>query len=61
MSWHLIKRSIRAHLKATNTGLPSHRNKPSATITTRFLPELFPSVQTIVLDHRRREKATIGF
>ena len=62
MSWNLIQRTVRAHLKATNSGLPYHRNKPSANITTRFLFELFPSVQTIVLDHGngRREKQTIG-
>ena len=62
MTWNLIQRTVRAHLKATNTGLPYHRNKPSANITTRFLFELFPSVQTLVLDHGngRREKQTLG-
>jgi transposase len=62
MTWNLIQRTVRAHLTATNTGLPYHRNKPSANITTRFLFELFPSVQTLVLDHGngRREKQTVG-
>lgn len=63
MTWTLIQRTVRAHLTATKTGLPYHRNKPSATITTRFLFELFPSVQTLVIDHGngRREKQTLGF
>jgi transposase len=62
MTWNLIQRTVRAHLTATNTGLPYHRNKPSANITTRFLFELFPSVQTLVIDHGngRREKQTLG-
>ncbi len=62
MTWNLIQRTVRAHLIATNTGLPYHRNKPSAKITTRFLFELFPSVQTVVLIHDdgRREKQTVG-
>lgn len=62
MTWTLIQRTVRAHLVATNTGLPYHRNKPSANITTRFLFELFPSVQTVVVAHAdgRREKQTLG-
>lgn len=62
MAWNLIQRAVRAHLKATDSGLPYHRNKPSANITTRFLFELFPSVQTLVIDHGngRREKQTLG-
>ena len=62
MVWNLIQRTVRAHLVATNTGLPYHRNKPSANITTRFLFELFPKVQTIVIttDSGRSEKRTLG-
>ncbi len=62
MVWNIIQRTVRAHLKATNTGLPYHRNKPSANITTRFLFELFPSVQTVVIvqDDGSREKQTVG-
>lgn len=62
MTWSIIQRTVRAHLTATNTGLPYHRNKPSANITTRFLFELFPSVQTVVIDdgNGRREKQTLG-
>ena len=62
MTWNLIQRTVRAHLVATGSGLPYHRNKPSANITTRFLFELFPSVQTLVIDHGngRREKQTLG-
>lgn len=62
MTWTLIQRTVRAHLVATNTGLPYHRNKPSPNITTRFLFELFPSVQTIVIAHPdgRRDKQTLG-
>jgi transposase len=60
--WNLIQRTVRAHLAATGTGLPYHRNKPSANITTRFLFELFPVVQTIVINHDngRSEKQTLG-
>ena len=62
MTWNLIQRTVRAHLKATKTGLPYHRRKLSDHITTRFLFELFPSVQTLVIDHGngRREKQTLG-
>ena len=62
MTWTLIQRTVRAHLVATNTELPYHRNKPSTNITTRFLFELFPSVQTIVIAHPdgRRDKQTLG-
>lgn len=47
MIWTLIQRTIRGNLKKWNLGLPYHRNKPSAKITTRFLFELFPKVQSI--------------
>ena len=62
MTWNLIQRTVRAHLSATKTGLPYHRNKPSAIITTRFLLELFPKVQTLVVIHPNdhREKQTLG-
>ena len=62
MTWNLIQRTVRAHLVATKTGLPYHRNKPSDRITTRFLFELFPKVQTLVVIHSdgRREKKTLG-
>ena len=62
MVWNLIQRTVRAHLVATGNGLPYHRNKPSANITTRFLFELFPRVQTLVIVHPngRREKRTLG-
>lgn len=62
MSWNLIQRTVRAHLTATKTSLPYHRNKPSPNITTRFLFELFPRVQTLVVIHTdgRREKRTLG-
>ncbi len=60
--WNLIQRTVRKHLTTTGTGLPYHRNKPSANITTRFLFELFPQVQTIVLidDSGHQEKRTLG-
>lgn len=62
MTWNLIQRTVRAHLVATKTGLPYHRNKPSDKITTRFLFELFPKVQTLVVIHSdgHREKRTLG-
>jgi transposase len=62
MTWNLIQRTVRAHLRATKTGLPYHRNKPSANITTRFLFELFPSVQTVVVvqDDGLRQKQIVG-
>ena len=62
MTWNLIQRTVRAHLVATGSGLPYHRNKPSANMTTRFLFELFPRVQTLVIVHPdgRREKRTLG-
>lgn len=47
MLWTIIQRTVRANLKKWNTGLPYHRNKPSANITTRFLFELFPCVSSI--------------
>jgi transposase len=45
--WTLIQRTVRAYLVEHDTGLPYHRNKPSARITTRFFFELFPKVQTV--------------
>ena len=62
MVWNLIQRTVRAHLVATKTGLPYHRRKLSDNITARFLFELFPSVQTIVLTNPdgRQEKRTLG-
>ena len=49
MLWTIIQRTVRANLRTWKTGLPYHRNKPSANITTRFLFELFPSVSTVPL------------
>ena len=43
----LIQRTVRAYLKKHGQGLPYRRNKPSDRITTRFLFELFPRVQTV--------------
>jgi transposase len=62
MVWNIIQRTVRQQLKLTNSGLPYHRGKPSANITTRFLFELFPSVQTVVLtdDQGRQEKRLLG-
>lgn len=63
MAWNIIQRTIRQGLKQQKAGLPYHRGKPSDNITTRFLFELFPSVQTVVLtdDYGRTEKRTVGF
>lgn len=47
MIWNLIQRTVRKTLTVEQKGLPYHRRKLSANITTRFLFELFPSVQTI--------------
>lgn len=62
IAWNLIQRSVRTYLKANNTGLPYHRNKPSANITTRFLFEIYPAVQSIVITHDdgRKEKRVLG-
>ena len=62
MTWNHIQHTVHAHLTATKTGLPYHRNKPSAKITTRFLFELLPRVPTVILIHDdgRREKLTVG-
>ena len=49
MVWTLIQRTVRKNLKAWGVGLPYHRNKPSDRITTRFLFELFPKVQSQVI------------
>jgi transposase len=47
MVWNLIQRTVRKHLHDQLTGLPYHRGKPSANITTRFYLDLFAQVQTI--------------
>lgn len=47
MLWNLIQRTVRMNLKKSGQGLPYRRNKPSDRITTRFLFELFPRVQTV--------------
>ena len=47
MVYSLIQRTVRMNLTKWNLGLPYHRNKPSPKITTRFLFELFPKVQTV--------------
>ncbi len=47
MIWNLIQRTVRQYLTEHETGLPYHRNKPSARITTRFFFELFPKLQTV--------------
>jgi transposase len=62
MVWNLIQRTVRAHLVANKTGLPYHRRKLSDNITTRFLFELFPSVQTVVITMPGGlpEKRTVG-
>ena len=44
---NLIQRTVRMNLKKSAQGLPYRRNKPSDRITTRFLFELFPCVQTV--------------
>lgn len=62
MVWTLIQRTVRNNLQKWNTGLPYHRNKPSARITTRFFFELFPKVQTVTyrLPGSEREKKVLG-
>lgn len=47
MTWTIVQRTVRKNLKRWGKGLPYHRNKPSERITTRFLFELFPKVQTV--------------
>ena len=47
MIWNLIQRTVRMNLRKSGKGLPYRRNKPSDRITTRFLFELFPRVQTV--------------
>ena len=64
MVWTLIQRTVRKNLKAWGKGLPYHRNKPSDRITTRFLFELFPKVQSQVLTSPRQTRkfiSTFGF
>lgn len=62
MTWNLIQRTVRNSLAQQGTGLPYHRGKLSANITTRFLFELFPRVQTVVITDAagHREKRTLG-
>jgi len=62
MVWNLIQRTVRKYLKEHKLGLPYHRNKPSDRITTRFLFELFPKVQSLVvqLPGGRAEKKILG-
>lgn len=62
MTWNLIQRTVRKYLVEHQTGLPYHRGKLSANITTRFLFELFPSVQTVIVtdESGRKEKRTLG-
>lgn len=63
MIWNLIQRTVRGNLTTWKQGLPYHRNKLSAKITTRFLFELFPSVQTIPITTAdgTRTKQLAGF
>ena len=63
MIWNLIQRTVRKNLTETKQGLPYHRRKLSANITTRFLFELFPSVQTIplTLQNGTKTKQLAGF
>jgi transposase len=50
MIWTLIQRNVRKFLKKTKQGLPYHRGKLSDHITTRFVFELFQSVQSAVVN-----------
>jgi len=63
MVYNLIQRTVRKYLKEHQTGLPYHRNKPSDRITTQFLFELFPKVQTvpITMPDGRQESRLVGF
>lgn len=62
MVWNLIQRTVRKNLKEWKLGLPYHRNKLSNRITTRFLFELFPRVQSQVIEFEdgRSEKRVLG-
>jgi transposase len=62
MVWTLIQRTVRKNLKLWGKGLPYHRNKPSSNITTRFLFELFPKVQSleITMPDGNPEKRVLG-
>jgi hypothetical protein len=51
MIWNMIQRTVRGYLKAHQHGLPSHCNIPSDNITTRFLFELFPQIQTVPISN----------
>ena len=57
MVWTLIQRTVRKNLKKWQLGLPYHRNKPSDNITTRFLFELFPKVQSVSM--KVHDQATV--
>jgi transposase len=62
MIWNIIQRNVRKYLNDNNAGLPYHRNKPSKNITTRFLFELFPKVQTIPVENMGvKDKLLVGF
>ena len=62
MIWSLIQRTVRMNLKKSGKGLPYRRNKPSDRITTRFLFELFPRVQTVpfTVDGGPTQKKLVG-
>ncbi len=62
MIWSLIQRTVRMNLKKSGKGLPYRRNKPSDRITTRFLFELFPRVQTVsfAVDDGPKQKKLVG-
>ncbi len=62
MVWNLIQRTVRMNLKKWGKGLPYRRNKPSDRITTRFLLELFPRVQTVpfTIGNGKPQKKLVG-
>lgn len=51
--WNTIQRTVRKYLKSEGLGLPYHRNIPSDNITTRFLFEIFPKVQTVPITQNK--------
>ena len=61
--WTIIQRTVRNNLAKMGKGLPYRRNKPSNRITTRFLFELFPRVQTVPfsVDAGPVQKKLVGF
>jgi len=63
MVWTIIQRTVRRNLAKMGKGLPYRRNKPSDRITTRFLFELFPRVQTVPysVDGGPSQKKLVGF